>query len=83
MREELVGKEQVILELADVTARLDVQQGRLEVLVEERENLLMESASAEIHNLREKLAGITTERDTLKRDAQVLCSDWPPAAAGG
>eukprot|EP01052_Picozoa_sp_SAG31_P041903 SAG31_NODE_6486_length_1999_cov_2.051579_2_plen_425_part_01 len=71
LREELVGKEQVILELADVTARLDVQQGRLEVLVEERENLLMASASAELHNLREKLDAITTERDTLKREVQV------------
>lgn len=71
LREELVGKELVILELADVTARLDVQQGRLEVLLEEREKIVMASASAEVHRLKEKLGEITSARDYLLREAQI------------
>jgi hypothetical protein len=70
LREELLGKEQVIELLAEQLAGLDVQQGRLEMLLEEREDIVMKSAAEEVHRLRESLADITTWKDRLLRDAQ-------------
>lgn len=69
-REQLREKEHVITELARVNATLEVQEARLETLLEERERILMNSAVAEVNRLKEALKEITASRDKLRQELQ-------------
>ena len=70
LRDQLREKELVIRELAGVNARLEVQEARLETMLEERERILMNSAVTEVNRLKGALNEITGSRDKIRRELQ-------------
>ena len=63
LRGELHEKEHVIEQLATINAAMERQQRQLEILLEQREILLVNSASDAVAELRTNLANVTHDRD--------------------
>eukprot|EP01047_Picozoa_sp_COSAG01_P038197 COSAG01_NODE_3085_length_6574_cov_4.675418_6_plen_836_part_01 len=70
LRDQVREKELVIGELAEVNARLEVQESKLETLLEERERILMNSAVVEVNRLKTALTQITASRDKIRQESQ-------------